>query len=147
MLVGGDLGLRFLVAAFLVLIGPLLGFLVRRKWQHAVARREEIDRLLVLASEEAARAEFEAAAEYGFEYSGYSFGSVVGDEVPAAVPAPAPVSATLTSVPVARQLPYECAQCFSPASTRCSRCKAVRYWYVDLELQFHTTSDFLFTIW
>nr|GMC54367.1 ubiquitin carboxyl-terminal hydrolase 17-like [Ipomoea batatas] len=127
MLVGGDLGLRFLVAAFLVLIGPLLGFLVRRKWQHAVARREEIDRLLVLASEEAARAEFEAAAEYGFEYSGYSFGSVVGDEVPAAVPAPAPVSATLTSVPVARQLPYECAQCFSPASTRCSRCKAVRY--------------------
>lgn len=133
MLVRGDLGLRVVVAAFLVLLGPLLGFVFRRKWRHALARREEIDRLLVLASEEAARAELEAAKEYGFEYSGYSFGSVVEDEVPAAVPTPAPVSSPLTSVPVVtRQVPYQCAQCFSPASTRCSRCKAVRYWYVDL---------------
>nr|GMD60205.1 probable peroxygenase 5 [Ipomoea batatas] len=62
MLVGGDLGLGILVAAFLGLIGPLLGFLVRRKWRHAVTRREEIDWLLVLASK-ATRAEFEVTGE------------------------------------------------------------------------------------
>ncbi|MFS7927384.1 hypothetical protein Hanom_Chr04g00308441 [Helianthus anomalus] len=25
---------------------------------------------------------------------------------------------------------HECANCFSPATTRCLRCKTVRYWYV-----------------
>ncbi|KAI8004763.1 Ubiquitin carboxyl-terminal hydrolase 15 [Camellia lanceoleosa] len=24
---------------------------------------------------------------------------------------------------------HECARCFGPATSRCSRCKAVRYWY------------------
>lgn len=51
-----------LVAAFLGLIGPLLGFLVRKKWRHAVTRREEIDWLLVLALK-ATRAEFEVTKE------------------------------------------------------------------------------------
>nr|GMD70514.1 putative reverse transcriptase zinc-binding domain-containing protein [Ipomoea batatas] len=62
MLVGGDLGLGILVAAFLGLIGPLLGFLVRRNWRHAVTMREEIDWLLVLASK-ATMAEFEVTGE------------------------------------------------------------------------------------
>ncbi|VFQ86784.1 unnamed protein product [Cuscuta campestris] len=131
MLVGGDLGFlsRAFVAAFLVLAGPLLAFVVRWKWRRAVARREEVDRLLVFASDEAARAESQAAAEYGFGYGGYSFGSVLEGEVPAAVPtpSPAPVYSTSSSMPATRQQPYQCANCFSPASTRCSRCKAVRY--------------------
>nr|GLL41779.1 ubiquitin carboxyl-terminal hydrolase 16-like [Ipomoea trifida] len=62
MLVGGDLGLGILVAAFLGLIGPLLGFLVCRKWRHAITRREEIDWFLVLASK-ATRVEFKVTGE------------------------------------------------------------------------------------
>ena len=42
-----------------------------------------------------------------------------------------PLSAA-TLIPLA-QLPkinvHECARCYAPATTRCSRCKSVRYWY------------------
>lgn len=31
---------------------------------------------------------------------------------------------------------YQCAICFAPTTTRCSRCKAVRYWLVGLALVF-----------
>ncbi|CAH9078369.1 unnamed protein product [Cuscuta europaea] len=131
MLVGGDLGFlsRFVVAALLVVAGPVLGFVFRWKWRRAVARREEVDQLLYFASTDAARAELEAAAQYSFDYGGYSYGSVLEGDVPAAVPMPSPVPAysSSTSVPAAPQLQHQCANCFSPASTRCSRCKAVRY--------------------
>lgn len=83
-----------------MLFGPVIGFVVRRKWRIAAARREEIKRLLVLASEEAARAELEATTGYGATVSSYS-----------------------------QPLQYQCAVCFSPTTTRCARCKAVRYWY------------------
>ncbi|MCD7454866.1 ubiquitin-specific protease [Datura stramonium] len=43
-------------------------------------RREEIKRLLVLASEEAARVELQAAEEYGYGY-GYSYNSLKEDDV------------------------------------------------------------------
>ncbi|XP_043712601.1 ubiquitin carboxyl-terminal hydrolase 16-like isoform X2 [Telopea speciosissima] len=98
MLVSRDLGFTDLILVFFVfVVVPVvgLGFFVRRKWKLAVARREEIKRLLVLASEEAARAELEAAVEYG------------------------------AAVSVARE--FQCAVCFCPTTTRCSRCKAVRY--------------------
>ncbi|KAA8528348.1 hypothetical protein F0562_035703 [Nyssa sinensis] len=96
MLLGGDLGFSCLVLV-VVLFGPVIGFVVRRKWRLAVARSEEIKRLLVLASEEAARAELEA-------YTGYiTPGSNTG------------------------QLQYQCAVCFCATTTRCARCKAVRY--------------------
>ncbi|XP_019156586.1 PREDICTED: ubiquitin carboxyl-terminal hydrolase 16-like isoform X2 [Ipomoea nil] len=131
MLVGGDLVFFFRAAAavFVVLLGPVVGVVVRRKWRRVVARRDEINRLLVLASEEAAKAELEAAAEYtsGFSY-GYSYGSVLEEELPASAPTTVPVLASASSpVQVTRQLPYQCALCFSPASAKCSRCKAVRY--------------------
>ncbi|XP_077212938.1 ubiquitin-specific protease 16 [Tasmannia lanceolata] len=51
---------------FFLLILPLFAFFIRRKWRISAARKEEIRRLVVLASEEAARVELEAA----FEYSG-----------------------------------------------------------------------------
>lgn len=132
MLLGGDLVFLFRVAAavFVVLLGPAVGVVVRRKWRRAVARKDEINRLLVLASEEAAKVEFEAAAECtsGFSY-GYSYGSVL-EELPATAPTTVPVSASASSsLQVTRQLPYQCALCFSPACAKCSRCKAVRYWY------------------
>uniref|UniRef100_A0A5B7AG99 ubiquitinyl hydrolase 1 n=1 Tax=Davidia involucrata TaxID=16924 RepID=A0A5B7AG99_DAVIN len=96
MLLGGDLGFSCLVLV-VVFFGPVIGFVVRRKWRLAVARREEIKRLLVLASEEAARAELEASAGY------------------------------ITSGSTTCQLQYQCAVCFCPTTTRCARCKAVRY--------------------
>ncbi|KAI8023818.1 Ubiquitin carboxyl-terminal hydrolase 15 [Camellia lanceoleosa] len=36
---------------------------------------------------------------------------------------------------------HECARCFGPATTRCSRCKAVRYWY-DQTPDFWTQDHF-----
>ncbi|XAR48504.1 Ubiquitinyl hydrolase 1 [Bertholletia excelsa] len=100
MLVGGDLGFSYLVLVVL-LLGPVIGFVLRRKWRLSVARREEIKRLLVLASEETARAELEAS-------TGYSSNA-------AYTPA------------VSQPLQYQCAVCFSPTTTRCARCKSVRY--------------------
>lgn len=63
MLVPRDLGFR-VAALFIFVVFPAIGFVIRRKWRLAVARKEEINRLLVLASEEAARAELEATIGY-----------------------------------------------------------------------------------
>lgn len=92
MLVPGDLGFSCMVLVLLSF--PVIGFVVRYKWRRAAAKQEEIKRLLVLASEEAARAELEASAGYG--------------------------TVSISS-------PYQCAICYSPTTTRCARCKAVRY--------------------
>lgn len=92
--VTGDLGFSSLVLV-VSFIFPVIALIIRRKWRRAVARKEEIKRLLILASEEAARAEFEAS--YGYNTTVY-----------------------------ATQHP-QCAVCFSPTTTRCARCKAVRY--------------------
>ncbi|KAJ4701442.1 Ubiquitin carboxyl-terminal hydrolase [Melia azedarach] len=91
--VTGDLGFSSLVLG-VSLVFPVIAFIIRRKWRLAAARREEIKRLLILASEEDARAEFEASLGYGT---------------------------------VSVQQSYQCAVCFSPTTTRCARCKAVRY--------------------
>ncbi|KAF8406084.1 hypothetical protein HHK36_008164 [Tetracentron sinense] len=99
MLVHGDLGFWGLVLVFFFC--PIVGFVVRRKWRNSVARSEEIRRLVVLATEEAARAELEATVEYG-------------------------------AISVTRQ--FQCAVCYCPTTTRCARCKVVRYWYVYLKL-------------
>ncbi|EXC16662.1 Ubiquitin carboxyl-terminal hydrolase 16 [Morus notabilis] len=93
MLVAGVLGFQSLVLV-VCLVVPLIGFVVRRKWRLALARKEEIRRLLILASEEAARAELEASAQYGV---------------------------------VAAVAQNQCAVCYFPTTTRCARCKAVRY--------------------
>ncbi|GLT93728.1 hypothetical protein SLE2022_115050 [Rubroshorea leprosula] len=60
----GDLGFSSLVLV-VSLVLPVISFVIRRKWRLAVARKEEIKRLLVLAAEEAARAELEASLGYG----------------------------------------------------------------------------------
>lgn len=101
MLLTGDLGFQSLVLVICFVV-PVISFFIQRKWRLAVARQEEIKRLLVLASEEAARAEIEASV-------GYSVVSTVPRY-------------------------YECPVCYSPATTRCSQCKSVRYWYVILNL-------------
>ncbi|XP_028777759.1 ubiquitin carboxyl-terminal hydrolase 16 isoform X2 [Neltuma alba] len=94
MRVTGDLGFSSLVLVVVCFVVPVIGFVIHRKWQFALARQEEIKRLLILAAEEAARAESEASYTY------------------ATFPAPKI---------------NQCALCYSPTTTRCSRCKAVRY--------------------
>ncbi|XP_065880330.1 ubiquitin carboxyl-terminal hydrolase 17 [Euphorbia lathyris] len=92
--VAGDLGFSSLVL-LLSLVFPVIGFVIRRKWRVSAARKEEIKRLLILASEEAARAELEATVSYS------------------TVSLPSNI--------------YQCAVCYCPTTTRCARCKAVRY--------------------
>ncbi|XP_010433753.1 PREDICTED: ubiquitin carboxyl-terminal hydrolase 16 [Camelina sativa] len=88
-----DLGISSLVLVISFVL-PLIGFVVRHKWRVAAQRREEIRRLLIHASEEAARAEQEASLE---------FSSVAVSNV------------------------FHCPVCYCLATTRCSRCKSVRY--------------------
>ncbi|KAG7541626.1 Papain-like cysteine peptidase superfamily [Arabidopsis thaliana x Arabidopsis arenosa] len=88
-----DLGISSLVLV-ISLVLPLIGLFVRHKWRVAAQRREEIRRLLIHASEEAARAELEASVE---------FSSVAVSNV------------------------FHCPVCYCLATTRCSRCKSVRY--------------------
>ncbi|KAE8714370.1 Ubiquitin carboxyl-terminal hydrolase 17 [Hibiscus syriacus] len=94
MLLVGDLG--FSSPVLLVsLVLPLIGFFIRRKWRLSVARQAEIQRLLILASEETARAELEATVGHG-------------------------------AVSISRNY-HQCAVCYRPTTTRCARCKTVRY--------------------
>lgn len=92
-----------LVISFLCLVGlfspVVIGYVIRRKCRLAAARKEEIKRLLVLASEEAARAELESS-------SGYN---------------------NIGAVSISSSPPYQCAVCYFPTTTRCAQCKAVRY--------------------
>lgn len=110
--IGYILGFQSLFLVFIAAIG----FLIRRKWRLSVARKAEIKRLLVLAAEEAARVELEATTGYGYNYS-YSYSHSPAESVSTPAPA-APISTN-----------YQCAVCYSPTTTRCARCKAVRYWY------------------
>ncbi|CAA2962967.1 ubiquitin carboxyl-terminal hydrolase 17-like [Olea europaea subsp. europaea] len=116
MLLERDLGFvyRVVAAALVVLFAPVGWLVVRWKWRHTLSRKEEIRRLLALASDEAARAEFEAAA-------GYSYGSPVVAE-----PEEKTAVSMSGSSPV-WQSQYQCEVCFSPTTTRCKQCKAVHY--------------------
>ncbi|GFP99523.1 hypothetical protein PHJA_002096400 [Phtheirospermum japonicum] len=71
----------------------------------------------MLAAEESERAELEAASGY------ISYGSVLATEP------------TMAEDPVIRtgsspgwKLQHQCEVCFSPTTTRCKQCKAIRYW-------------------
>lgn len=94
MLLVWDLRISTLVLV-ISLVLPLIGLFARRKWRLAALRSEEIRRLLIHASEEAARAELEASVEFS--------------------------SVSVSNV-------FHCPVCYCHATTRCSRCKSVRYW-------------------
>lgn len=88
-------------ALFLVLVVlPLVAYFLLGKWSEASKKREKITGLAQLAAEEALRAETMAAAS------------------------------VIPLVPSSKIGLHVCARCFGPATTRCSRCKATRYWYV-----------------
>ncbi|PQM35466.1 ubiquitin carboxyl-terminal hydrolase 15 [Prunus yedoensis var. nudiflora] len=85
-------------ALFLVFVVlPLVAYVLLGKWSEASKKRERVSLLAQLAAEEALRAEAMAVA----------------DVIP-------PVSPSKNGL-------HACARCFSPATTRCSRCKSVRY--------------------
>ncbi|KAJ8461424.1 hypothetical protein OPV22_034350 [Ensete ventricosum] len=104
----GDLGLSGAAVLVLLLLGPVLALVVRRRWRLAEARQAEVRRLVRLAAEEAARAEMEAMAAYSAVSAAASTASV----------------ATVAKDPSAWP---ECPVCFCPAIARCARCKVVRY--------------------
>lgn len=88
-------------ALFLVLVVlPLVAYFLLGKWSETSKKRERISILAQLAAEEALRAETMAAAS------------------------------VIPLVASSKNGLHVCARCFGPATTRCSRCKAVRYWYI-----------------
>ncbi|KAF3774503.1 Ubiquitin carboxyl-terminal hydrolase 15 [Nymphaea thermarum] len=88
-----------LLVALVVL--PLVAYFLLGKWKEALEKKERIRILAELASEEALRA--------------------------ASSPPPSPPSdSPIVGSPFKASL-YVCARCFGPATTRCSRCKSVRY--------------------
>lgn len=113
-----DLGFSSLVlVAVVCVVLPAIGFVLRRKWLRASARADEIKRLLVLAAEESARAESEAASSYHYDaVSSYHYDAVPSYRYDA------------VSVPT-KSSSNQCAVCHFPTTTRCARCKAVHYWY------------------
>ncbi|PON46263.1 Ubiquitinyl hydrolase [Parasponia andersonii] len=76
---------------------PLVAYVLLGKWSEAAKKRERISLLAELAAEEARRAEAMAVA----------------DVIPLA--------------PSTKNGNHACARCFGPATTRCSKCKSVRY--------------------
>lgn len=85
---------------FLVLVVfPVVAYFLLGKWSETTKNRERISLLAQLAAEEAFEAEAMATA------------SVI------------PIVAT------SKNVLHVCARCSAPSTTRCSRCKSVRYWY------------------
>ncbi|CAM9002520.1 unnamed protein product [Rhodiola kirilowii] len=121
------------VKLLVILSFPVLGYLIRRKWRFAVAKEAEVKRLILLAADEAARAEQEAAE------NGY-YADVPVNRTPFRCTGEVPVSkgsfeyshevaeqAECAEVASTRVKALQCAVCLSPTTTRCSRCKSVRY--------------------
>ena len=89
-----------ITALLLVLVVlPLVTYILLGIWNETSKKKARISMLAQLAAEEALRVEAMASA----------------DVLPAGL-------SLKTGF-------HECARCFSPATTRCSRCKSVRYWY------------------
>jgi ubiquitin carboxyl-terminal hydrolase 36/42 len=106
MLIFEILGLQGFVYLFL-----LLGFVViRYVWKNAETKKEDV---MMLVQDTAA--EMEAYADspsFSATYDDSNLNSISNSN----------------SVPVSEL--YQCAVCYSPTTMRCSRCKAVRYWFV-----------------
>lgn len=110
-----------LPALFLVLVVlPVVLYILLGKWSEASSNRKERINLVVK----------EAFVE-----------SITPEEMAA--------TSVISSVAPAPTTPFrECARCGSPATTRCSRCKSVRYWYVHIVvlMQFSDILNFLVVV-
>lgn len=111
MVLEGILGFQGVVYLLL-----LFGFLViRQVWKNAEAKKEEI----MMLREDTAMAEMEIASASASAVAAAS----VDDDVS--------FSAGVNLNPESASQWYQCALCYSPTTMRCSRCKAVRYWFVS----------------
>ncbi|PIA46469.1 hypothetical protein AQUCO_01500187v1 [Aquilegia coerulea] len=119
-----ELGFKSVVSIVFFIFSLISFFVIRWKWNKAIQRKKEIMRLVAMASEEAARVELEAANEYynSSSSSSSSLSSFVSVSIPSSSSSSSSSSSTSSGV---RQ--SECAVCYCPTTTRCSRCKAVRY--------------------
>lgn len=88
-------------ALFLVFVVlPLVTYILLGIWGEAAKKKARISVLAQRAAEEALRVEAMACADV-----------------------------IMPTSPSLRHGFHECAMCLAPATTRCSRCKSVRYWY------------------
>lgn len=132
--VGRDLGF----ASAVVLVVALIAFEVRRRWRRSVARGEEVRRLVarVAEEEEAAWADFEASVHVAAPPRSiqsdlrpiqFDRGPKQSDSRPLKLDT-GPIRLDARRVQSdSRPVQYQCALCFSPATTRCAKCKAARY--------------------
>jgi ubiquitin carboxyl-terminal hydrolase 36/42 len=130
----GDTGGHLGWALVLLVLSPMLFFFARRRWRNAAARAEEVKRLAYLAAAEAERAEMEAFREYSasiMREAGWvpqPPSAVYDDEPSVAMSQSAVYPSVSPSQPVTEKRAV-CAVCFRETTTRCAKCKAVRYWY------------------
>lgn len=95
-----------LPALFLVLVVlPLVAYILLGKWSEVANKKDRISKLAQIAAEEAFRA----------------------DAMAAATVMPVMPTVQMPLVPLSNNGVHECARCYGPATTRCSRCKSVRY--------------------
>lgn len=98
----------------IVAILLLFGLVVRHKWRNGAAKKEAILRLVAAASEEESHiAELQAIEDYNLQHVEYN--SQLKEYKP-------PHDSTQV------EAQHYCAVCRCPTTTRCSRCKSVRYW-------------------
>lgn len=98
----------------IVAILLLFGLVVRHKWRNGAAKKEAILRLAAVASEEESHiAELQAIEEFNLQQVEYN---------PQLKEYQPPQNSTQL------EPQHYCAVCRRPTATRCSRCKAVRYW-------------------
>ena len=134
---GADIPLLFLV----LVVFPVVAYILLGKWSDISKKRGRANLLAQMAAEEAFRAETEVNVNRGVRFEAVATenralrtkikaaSGAVRDDFVAGVSGTVsePVAAAACGVPVNNEF-HVCARCFSPAKTRCSRCKSVRYW-------------------
>ncbi|KAI5662218.1 hypothetical protein M9H77_21541 [Catharanthus roseus] len=97
-------------ALFLVFVVlPLVAYILLGKWSETSKKKERIGLLAHQAAEEAIRVETMAPAS------------------------------VFSLLPLPNKAAHNCAKCFGPAGTRCSRCKSVWYWYDPISILMHSS--------
>lgn len=91
------------VLILVLVVLPLVTYFLLGIWSETAKKKARISMLAQLAAEEAHRV----------------------DDV--SVPSVS-ITPITPIVPPPKIAFYECAKCFAPATTRCSKCKSVRYW-------------------
>ncbi|KAJ4866836.1 Ubiquitin carboxyl-terminal hydrolase 15 [Raphanus sativus] len=133
---GADIPLLFLV----LVVFPVVAYILLGKWSDISKKRGRANLLAQMAAEEALRAEIEVNVNRGVRFEAENRAlrtktksvPAVRDDFVAGVSGTVAEQQRSESIaatcgaPVNKEI-HVCARCFSPAKTRCSRCKSVRY--------------------